>query len=353
MRSTSKAKRYALICGVSVLLIFGLDFFVTTDNDTRGLQEGKERDNKPESATDLAVVVDLEEVLDVVPMDGKNDATDHLVLDVVDGNELVSIETQKNGKKPIMHTFFEPVAGGCCGMSEWGHHQLVKAWEASWQARGWETRILTKKDAENHPDFDMLQKKLRKVGVGGYNQRCYWRWLAMVTAGGGWMSDYDVFPLGLDSEVGLEIGEDDTFKSFSHFVPCLLHASADEYDRIIHLMIDVLPPKQSGNKVISDMKSLQHLDQLRGRSEMIWSGDVQTNMFYERNEEGDLRLDCKVGKAKLAVHLSHHECDIAFREGRYPEIEKMPKESWEAVERRSDAALKLMTHYEDKCIDME
>jgi len=340
------------------LLIFGLDFFVT-DNDTRGLQ-GK-RDNKPESATDLAVVVDLEEVLDVVPMDGKEaaqvvDATDHLVhVDVVDGNELVSIEeTQKNGgKKPIMHTFFEPVAGGCCGMSEWGHHQLVKAWEASWQARGWETRILTKKDAENHPDFDMLQKKLHKVGVGGYNQRCYWRWLAMVTAGGGWMSDYDVFPLGLDSEVGLEIGEDDTFKSFYHNVPCLLHASAKEWDRIIHLMIGILPPKQSGNEVISDMISLKHLGQWKGRAGMEWTGDVQTHIFYERNEEGDLRLNCKVGKAKLAVHLSHHECDIAFREGRYPEIEKMPKDVHQAIERRSDAALKLMTHYKDKCIDME
>jgi len=325
MRYTSKAKRFALICGVSVLLIFGLDFFVT-DNDTRGLQEGKERDNKPESATDLAVVVDLEEVLDVVPM---------------------------AGKKPIMHTFFEPVGGGCCGMSEKGHLQLVKAWEASWQARGWETRILTKKDAENHPDFDLLQDKLRKVGVGGYNQRCYWRWLAMVTVGGGWMSDYDVFPLGLDSEVGLEIGEDDTFKSFYHNVPCLLHASAKEWDRIIHLMIGILPPKQSGNEVISDMISLKHLGQWKGRAGMEWTGDVQTHIFYERNEEGDLRLNCKVGKAKLAVHLSHHECDIAFREGRYPEIEKMPKESWEAVERRSDAALKLMTHYKDKCIDME
>ena len=50
------------------------------------------------------------------------DAIDHLV-EIVDGDEqlLVSIdiETQKNGKKtiPIMHTFFEPVENGCCGMS--------------------------------------------------------------------------------------------------------------------------------------------------------------------------------------------------------------------------------------------
>jgi len=336
------------------LLIFGLDFFVTTDNDKRDLQ-GKERDNKPESATDLAVVVDLEEVLDVVPMVGKKaaqvDATDHLV-DVVDGNELVSIETQKNGKKPIMHTFFEPVAKGCCGMSKLGHQKLVKAWEASWQARGWETKILTKKDAENHPDFHLLQNKLWEIGVDVYNQRCYWRWLAMVTVGGGWMSDYDVFPLGLDSEVGLEIEEDDTFKSFYYHVPCLLHASAKEYDRIIHLMIDMLPKKR-GNEVISDMMSLRRVGQQKGRSGMIWSGDVSPQIIYKTNEEDHQWLDCKFGQTKLAVHLSHHECDMALKEGRYPEIEKMPKNLDQAVARRYDAALVLMTQYKHKCIDME
>jgi hypothetical protein len=350
MRSTSKAKRFALICGVSVFLIFGLDFFVT-DNGTRGLQG--EQDNKPESATDLAVVVELEEVLDVVPMTGEKaaqvDATDHLV-EVVDGNELVSIETQKNGEKPIMHTFFEPVANGCCGMSNWGHQQLLKAWEASWQARGWETRILTKKDAENHPDFDLLQNKLWKLGVGEYNQRCFWRWLAMVAVGGGWMSDYDVFPLGLDSEVGLEIGEDDTFKSFLLHVPCLLHASAPEYDRIIHLMIDILPDERY--ETVSDMRSLLHLDQWRGRSGMKWSDDV-THIIYKRNEEGWQWIDCELGKSKLAVHLSHRECDIGYKEGRYPELEKMPKDMHEAIGRRYDAALQLMDDYKDKCIDME
>jgi len=329
-----------------------LDFFVT-DNGTRGLQD--ERDNEPGNNTDLAIVADLEEVLDVVPMTGKKagqvDATDHQV-EIVDENEFVSIETQKDGKKPIMHTFFEPVANGCCGMSNWGHQQLVKAWEASWQARGWETRILTKKDAENHPDFDLLQNLLWKLGVGEYNQRCYWRWLAMVNVGGGWMSDYDVFPLALDSEVGLELGEDDTFKSFSVHVPCLLHASASEYDRIIHLMIEMLPPKRTPWEVISDMRSLLHLDQWRGRSGMKWSDDV-SGIIYERNEEGYQWINCKVGQSKLAVHLSHHECDRAIREGRYPEIEKMPKYVHEALERRSDAALKLMTHYKDKCIDME
>jgi len=351
LKSTSKAKRFALICGVGVFLIFVSDFFVP-DNNLRGL-EGDE-DNEPESSTKLAEVVENEEVFDIVPITDKDaaevDETDDL-LEVVDGKELVSIET--NGKKPVMHTFFEPVATGCCGMSKEGHQKLVDAWEASWQARGWETRILTEEDAKKHPDFEMIQKKLKKIGVDPYNQRCYWRWLAMVTVGGGWMSDYDVFPLGLDSEAGLEIAEDGTFKSFYHHIPCLLHASAEEYDRITHLMIDMLPAKKEGNTLYSDMLSLKHIDQWRGRSGMIFSADVSKEFIYKRNEEGWQWIDCELGKSKLAVHLSHRECDIGYKEGRYPELKKMPKNMHEAIGRRYDAALQLMDDYKDKCIDME
>jgi hypothetical protein len=100
--------------------------------------------------------------------------------------------TDTSGIKPIMSTFFEPVKGGCCGMTEEGHTNLVASWRRAWEFYGWETRILTEEDARKHPRFEELTKKLDESDVNGYNQRCFWRWLAMALdedEKGGWMSD--------------------------------------------------------------------------------------------------------------------------------------------------------------------
>lgn len=43
-------------------------------------------------------------------------------------------------ERPVMSTFFEPVEGGCCGMTEQGHLNLLKAWEEAWQT--WVNRPL-------------------------------------------------------------------------------------------------------------------------------------------------------------------------------------------------------------------
>jgi hypothetical protein len=90
-----------------------------------------------------------------------------------------------------MATFFEPVVGGCCGMTEQGHQNLVKAWQGAWQSYGWETKVLTEDDARKHPRFKELEIKLNDAGVNHYNQRCFWRWLAIAMdtdLNGGWVS---------------------------------------------------------------------------------------------------------------------------------------------------------------------
>eukprot|EP00956_Cyclotella_meneghiniana_P021831 scaffold40373_cov22-Cyclotella_meneghiniana.AAC.1 len=63
-------------------------------------------------------------------------------------------------QKPVMSTFFTPVKGGCCGMSEQGHLNLVQAWEDAWQSWGWETLVLTEEDARKHPRFDEMERAL-------------------------------------------------------------------------------------------------------------------------------------------------------------------------------------------------
>ena len=163
---------------------------------------------------------------------------DGIVVDVDDEKTPAapSVTTNLVGKKPVIHTFFEP-NGSCCGMTVEGHLNLVEAWEHAWQARGWDTKVLTKEDAMKYPEFESMNKILEEMKVDKYNQRCFWRWMAMAMiendhdGGGGWMSDYDTFPLGITAEEGLEISKQPGLKSFDGYVPSMIHASAAAWDR--------------------------------------------------------------------------------------------------------------------------
>lgn len=346
MRSLGLQKRVAIIFAVGMALtILGMDFLVTEET-TRGLQEDQENNDTIDAKDSEAM-----EEADDVEKGGETDVI-NLSNDLeVHENENENVDGSREGrKKPIMHTFYEAIPSGCCGMTKEGHENLVDAWKRSWEERGWETVILTEEDARKHPDFDMLEKKLLRLRVNAYNRRCYWRWLAMASAGGGWMSDYDVFPLTLNSELGLELEKDDTFKTYANHVPCLIHASAQEWDRILHLMIDLLPERNHGQN-ISDMYSLLNLDIAKGRSGMKWVNDVSPRFIYKRNKEGHQWINCKDGWRNLAVHLSHHECALSIKEDRYPEIDSFPSSVRSAIERRSEAGLRLMSDYKDKCMD--
>jgi len=277
MRSHRTSRKFVLTFAVSILLIIGLDLFVP-HNDIRGLKYAEDSSTQQE-AIDLIVDyeasdnadterdadaerdadnerdadVDAEQDSDTGAVNAKdkdgeggdnynNDHNIEIENEIVDIDEdfIVSVEVSseaagKKNAKPIMHTFYEAVPNGCCGMTKEGHEDLLAAWKKSWEDRGWETVVLTEEDARQHPDFESINQKLQDLDVNAYNRRCYWRWLAIVTDGGGWMSDYDVFPLSLNGEMGLALEQSGTFTSYAHHVPCLIHASAKEWDRILHL----------------------------------------------------------------------------------------------------------------------
>lgn len=256
--------------------------------------------------------------------------------------------------KPIMHTFFEPVGEeGCCGMTNQEHDDLLAVWKKSWEDKGWETKILTKEDAQTHPKFDEYDKTLVKF-IGGsinddYNRRCFWRWLAMVQVGGGWMSDYDTFPLELDAKLGKQLAkEEPKFKSYCYTAPCLIHASASEWDRVISSMMDILPDMEEKNAFISDMTVFDQL----GRSvhnEKLWALKTLPRFRYVIQDDGSLLVDCRAYANKLAVHLCHHSVHVAVAKNSYPLSLALTRDTKEAVERRAEAAAVLMADYDKQC----
>jgi len=265
--------------------------------------------------------------------------------------------THDHNKPPVMHTFYEPDPKGyCCGMLEDGHQRLLHAWQKSWQDKGWDTVILTKNDAMLHPLFPSLQEKLESLRINEYNKKCYWRWLAMASVygdsdddkGGGWMSDYDTMPLELNSENGIKLASenDGQFTSYSSHVPCLLYGSRDEWDRVILLMIELLPEKC--NARASDMLTfLKVRQEVKEEGGILWRHSVVKTFPYKHGEEDDtLVVDCEQCQGKLIAHFSHKGSMDTYRNGVYP---KAVSDKLGVINGRGEAANLFMDDYRSQC----
>lgn len=76
---------------------------------------------------------------------------------------------------------------------------MISHWKQSWAKRGWSPHVLGIEDARKHPMFSEFEERvlqLPTVNTVQYETACYFRWLAVAAAGGGFMSDYDVVNYG-------------------------------------------------------------------------------------------------------------------------------------------------------------
>jgi hypothetical protein len=98
----------------------------------------------------------------------------------------------------VINTYFTSIAG----MES--HSEILKLWELSWRRRGWTTRILTVQDAQAHPRYNEFVARVDTyptVNNREYERACYIRWLALVSVGGGWMSDTDTINFSFSPQI--------------------------------------------------------------------------------------------------------------------------------------------------------
>lgn len=75
---------------------------------------------------------------------------------------------------------------------------ILDLWRKGWVTRGWNPIILTYADAVKNAKFDDFEAALAKLPCAGADRKRwahqFYRWLALDTAGGGLLTDYDVLP---------------------------------------------------------------------------------------------------------------------------------------------------------------
>ena len=74
--------------------------------------------------------------------------------------------------RPIMYTFYTPIEGSGArqaGMTQEAHENLLRVWRMTWQAAGWEPRVLTIQDAMRHPDYEQYNAALASTGASPYD----------------------------------------------------------------------------------------------------------------------------------------------------------------------------------------
>jgi hypothetical protein len=230
-----------------------------------------------------------------------------------------TITASRPRRRPIMHTFYVRV--GRTHMSRTADEQMLQVWKRAWEQAGWEPKVLQLQDATRHPDFQMLSDQIQQFRMDRYNKMCYYRWLAMVGAGGGWMSgmcvflilysvdvdvvrysgclyccccwqctyvwptmtktclllcvcgyiDYDTLPLHNFTQDGIKLPINGAFVVWEgSYVPSLLSGSLDEWLRLTYRLIEhasehryhgVNDSIRSGF-TLSDMHSLQEMNEL-------------------------------------------------------------------------------------------
>eukprot|EP00559_Dactyliosolen_fragilissimus_P001887 CAMPEP_0184864732 /NCGR_PEP_ID=MMETSP0580-20130426/15946_1 /TAXON_ID=1118495 /ORGANISM="Dactyliosolen fragilissimus" /LENGTH=288 /DNA_ID=CAMNT_0027363643 /DNA_START=119 /DNA_END=985 /DNA_ORIENTATION=- len=254
-----------------------------------------------------------------------------------------SSTTKGEGRRPIMHTFYQPV--------NTGESDLLDAWKEVWQERGFETKILTMDDAMSYPRFNEIRDAiLGKVGTGNvnterYNEMCFFRWFAMVASGGGWMCDYDVFPLNFPTESVDVLPNGGHFTSYEWHVPSLMSGSAEEWDRVATIMLEAILRIPAGEpktdmlafqtiRIEQEKQAMNHNIIFIGPGTYVRAGFDYASMHV---------VDCDLLKRAWVAHLSHSESRKAFQKDIFPVDD---------LYNRAQAGKLYLRHWKDQCVDI-
>lgn len=166
-------------------------------------------------------------------------------------------------------TYYDPVPG-------LADSALIDLWSKSWSRHGWSPIVLTRRDASLHPLFASFEASNyfnQTCNPVAYERACFLRWLAMVQAQGGLMSDWDVMNYGFTPN------ELPKFESSNRVVlmsgkatPCLVSGLVGAYQAIVYTFHTCAMARYTmsngDNNTVSDQNILKQMPQIFDTSKM-------------------------------------------------------------------------------------
>lgn len=256
-----------------------------------------------------------------------------------------STETDKDGrneKRPLIYTFFE--IGDDVTLQE--HAKLLATWAELWSEAGWEPRVLTLEDAKKHPNYEKFSKEIIYPGPLHYlsfDYMCLMRWLAMAVQGtGGWMSDYDVIPMGINVSDGHFLPNFGAFTNYDGTVPSLMSGTAEEWERMSQHVLGIAA--QSSHFFFSDMLAMQQLHEQSPLGYMTMHQIYDGLPYVQRN-----LINCDSLKGVIAAHLSRSRIQQAVTNGLVTIPDETEKNESVVAQVRSSVAKELSIHWKQQC----
>jgi len=205
---------------------------------------------------------------------------------------------------PVMHTFQQTKGRGDL--------DLMQLWKDEWSKAGFRPKILTLSDAQKHPYFKEMEEIVNPLFGDGFDAMGFYRWLAMASVGGGWISEADTFPTNFPLSEGFNLPQDGLLSSYETHVPALLSGSAEEWRRVSRLIMDCIP-RASGPK--TEMHVLQTLkDEDNSNVQFLSKFNIQVGLVYQSPHQ----VDCEKMGTGRGVHMAHPYLDKAFAKRLYP-----------------------------------
>lgn len=244
----------------------------------------------------------------------------------------IQVQSAQQGR-PVMHTFYAAIHDHPFntpgGMTFGAHEELIQVWKQSWWDAGWDPRVLTEEDAKRHPDYPNMRAMVEKIESGSYDKICFLRWLAMSAAGGGWMGDYDVFPLHDFRADGLELPNNGELTIHNRLCPSLVSGVESEWERMAKRLIEYGLEKQ----MRTDQRTVVALN--KKWPDMFKLEYSVTQHMFNTTTWGPNECEAYTPTTMRAVHFAHAPMTRAKVEGKLPAtftFEQRPKVAAEWLE---------------------